>query len=145
MLRTILVLASSLLVLHAEGLTKLEALSMIESGDDDRAVGSAGEVSRYQIMPNVWKSYTSSTAYRNQGVSTKIAQQHLEYLEGYFRKRTGRDPSDFDRYVMWNAGPVYYSKIAFTPRRVHPLIRERANRFVNLREADNSPRVASAR
>ena len=30
------------------------ALSMIESGDKDRAVGPRGEVSRFQIRPELW-------------------------------------------------------------------------------------------
>lgn len=116
------------------GLSELEAISMIESGNDDRAIGGAGEVSRYQIMPRVWRSYTSSRAYQNAEISTRIAQKHLEYLEGVFKSRTGREPTDFDRYVLWNAGPTYYNRIGFARRRVHPVIRERATRFVNLRE-----------
>jgi hypothetical protein len=35
-----------------------EALAMQESGCDDNAVGSAGEVSRYQILPSVWRTVT---------------------------------------------------------------------------------------
>ena len=107
---------------------------MIESGNNDSAIGGAGEVSRYQIMPVVWRSYTQSRAYQNASVSTQIATKHLAYLETFFKERTGREPSDFDRYVLWNAGPVYYSKVGFSQRRVHPTIRERADRFVNLRQ-----------
>ena len=35
---------------------------------------------------------------------------------------------------MWNGGPTYYGKIGFNARRVSPVIRERAERYVNLRE-----------
>jgi len=122
-------------VLSADaGLSRLEAISMIESGDNDRAVGGAGEVSRYQIMPRVWKRYSASTEYANSGLSTRVAEQHLANLESTFQKRTGRQPTDFDRYVLWNAGPVYYARIGFSAERVHPIIRERARRFVNLRQ-----------
>src|SRR5262245_27636363 len=122
-------------VLSAEaGLSKLEAISMIESGNNDRAVGKAGEVSRYQIRPHVWKRYSTSTAYVDTDLSTWVADQHLAYLEGVFRNRTGRLPTDFDRYVLWNAGPTYYARIGFSADRVHPVIRDRAVRFVNLRE-----------
>src|SRR6185503_4148792 len=133
MLRGLLVLALSAITAQA-GLSKLEAISMIESGNNDSAIGGAGEVSRYQIMPVVWRSYTQSRAYQNASVSTQIATKHLAYLETFFKERTGREPSDFDRYVLWNAGPVYYSKVGFSQRRVHPTIRERADRFVNLRQ-----------
>ena len=33
----------------------LAALSQIESGDNDYAVGPQGEVSRYQIEPKIWR------------------------------------------------------------------------------------------
>jgi hypothetical protein len=42
---------------------------------------------------------------------------------------------------MWNAGVSYYKRVGFNERRVHPIIRERAGRFVNLREM---PQQASA-
>lgn len=32
----------------------LAALGQVESGDNDRAIGASGEVSRYQIMPREW-------------------------------------------------------------------------------------------
>lgn len=143
MYKALLLLALTLTSAQA-GLSQLEAISMIESGNNDRAIGGAGEVSRYQIMPRVWRSYTSSRAYQNAEVATRIAQKHLEYLEGVFRSRTGREPTDFDRYVLWNAGPTYYNRIGFSKRRVHPVIGERATRFVNLREMrDPIPSKAS--
>ena len=36
----------------------LSALSMIESGDNDKARGRMGEISRYQCMKHVWKEAT---------------------------------------------------------------------------------------
>src|SRR5437773_12226818 len=47
------------------GLSRLQALSMLETADNDRTIGSAGEVSRYQIMPRTWKQYTQSEDYQN--------------------------------------------------------------------------------
>jgi len=137
MFKGLLILALSALTAHA-GLSKLEALSMIESGNDDWAVGSAGEISRYQIMPRVWRSYTKSRAYQNAVVSRQIAEKHLAYLEEFFETKTGRIPTDFDRYVLWNAGPTYYSRIGFRPEKVHQVIGERARRFVNLRQMNDN-------
>jgi len=119
------------------GLSKLEALSMIESGNNDAAVGSRGEVSRFQIKPNIWREYSSTRAWRDVRISAAVAQEYLAHLENTFRRRAGREPGDFDLYVLWNAGPSYYAKIGFSARRVHPLIRERAQRYVNLREMNN--------
>ena len=114
--------------------SKLEALSLIESGDNDAAVGQAGEVSRYQIKPRIWQEYSISRAYRDASVSARVAAKHLADLEQTFRARAGREPGDFDLYVLWNAGPTYYSKVNFSSKRVNPIIRERAQRYANLRK-----------
>ena len=115
------------------GFSKLEALSLIESGNNDAAVGKLGEVSRYQIRPYIWREYSASRSWRDARVSSQVAENHLKNLEETFVRRAGRAPSDFDVYVLWNAGAAYYAKVGFSPARVHPLIRERAQRFVNLR------------
>lgn len=117
------------------GLTKLEALSLIESGDNDAAIGLVGEVSRYQIRPHLWREYSQNRAYRNPNLAAQVAQKHLASLEAIFRKQTGRAPADFDLYVLWNAGPTYYAKVRFAQNRVSPVIQERARRFVNLRQS----------
>ena len=128
-----------LLLLSAAGaradVSRLEALSQIETGDDDRVIGRAGEVSRYQIKPWIWRQYSDSEAYSNRRISTQVAEQHLTGLAGIFRKCTRREPTDFDLYVLWNAGPTYYNRIGFAKSRVHPVIRERARRYANLHEA----------
>lgn len=115
--------------------SRLEALSQIETGNDDRAVGGAGEVSRYQIKPWIWRQYSDSGAYSNRRISTQVAEQHLAGLAQVFRKCTRREPTDFDLYVLWNAGPTYYSRISFARSRVHPVIGDRARRYANLRQA----------
>jgi hypothetical protein len=116
------------------GLSKLEAISMIETADRDTLVGRAGERSRFQIMPTVWKYYTTSRDYANPQVARTVAERHLSVLEATYRKATGREPSDFDLYVLWNAGPTYYARVGFNPQRVSRIVRERAERYVNLRE-----------
>src|SRR5437016_3439352 len=95
------------------GLSRLEAISMIETGNNDRARGSAGEVSRYQLLPKVWKCYTGSVAYQDPDVSSRVARQHLDYLESWFRIQVGRPATDFELYVLWNAGPSYFARKAF--------------------------------
>ena len=114
------------------GLSRLEALSMIETGDNDAAIGQAGEVSRYQIKPWIWHQYNSSASYRNRGTSKNVAEKHLAVLQTTFRRQTRREPTDFDLYVLWNAGPTYYARLGFRRTRVHQVIRERAQRYANL-------------
>jgi len=121
------------------GVSKLEALSMIESGNNDSAIGRAGEVSRYQIKPWIWRRYSKAASYHNSQVSRTVAESYLAELEETFRKRAGREPDDFDIYILWNAGPTYYGKVGFSKSRVHRIIRERAQRYVNLREKRAEP------
>ncbi len=126
------------------GLSKIDALGMIESGNNDAAVGSSGEVSRYQIKPRIWREYSSSRSWRDVRIAALVAQDYVADLEDTFRKRARREPTNFDLYVLWNAGPAYYAKVGFAAERVHPVIRERAGRFVNLREMRNPQTLAVA-
>jgi len=125
------------------GLSRLEALSMIETGDNDAAIGRAGEVSRYQIRPWIWRQYSPSSSYADRRTSRQVAERHLAVLQTSFRDQTRREPTDFDLYVLWNAGPTYYARIGFSKSRVHPVIRERARRYANLchRPAEAMARV----
>jgi hypothetical protein len=111
----------------------LDAISMIESGNNDHAIGRLGEVSRYQILPHIWRSYTTSRSYADPIQARHVAHRHLEHLETLFRKKAGREPTEFERYVVWNAGVSYYASKGFSRWRVPDVIRERAERFVNLR------------
>ena len=108
------------------------ALGMIESGNDDRGIGPAGEISRFQIHPAVWKVYTASREYQTLEVSLPVARQHWSSLRNYFREKTAREPSDFDMYVLWNTRYGYYARKSFDSSRLPAILRDRAQRFVNL-------------
>jgi len=108
------------------------ALAMIETGNNDHAVGGAGEVSRYQIMPTVWKHYSDSRSYRNPDVALLVARQHWTSQYDYFKEKAGREPTDFDMYVLWNTRYGYYANRGFNRFRLHPVVQDRAQRFSNL-------------
>ncbi len=108
------------------------ALGMIESGNDDRGIGRAGEVSRYQIHPKVWKNYSGSREFENPEVSLQVAHQHWNHLTNYFRAKAGHEPTSFDMYVLWNTRFGYYARKGFHPDRLAGVIRDRAQRFLNL-------------
>lgn len=96
------------------------ALSMLESGDNDRAVGRQGEVSRFQIRPELWPGGNSSEQQDALAAARALMEPRLQE----FAKTHGRPANDFEFYVLWNA-----------PREVdHPskAVTERALRFVNL-------------
>jgi len=108
------------------------ALSMIETGGDDLEIGRAGEVSRYQIMPSVWRHYSDSRSYHDPETSLEVAQQHWSVLYDSFKQQARRKPTDFDMYVLWNTHYGYYAKHGFDPARLNAVVSERAQRFVNL-------------
>jgi len=117
---------------------RLFALGAIETGNNDNEIGRAGEVSRYQIMPSVWKHYSHSSYYDDPQVSRAVAQQHWSSLRASFKKQTGREPDNFDMYVLWNTCYGYYASKGFQPARLDPTVRDRAQRFVNLVERGES-------
>ena len=110
------------------------ALGMIETGNDDREIGCAGEVSRYQIMPVVWRQFSDSQRYRDPAISQQVAQQLWATLYARFKEQAHRKPTDFDMYVLWNTRYGYYSSKGFNPKKLGPTVRDRAQRFVNLVE-----------
>jgi len=101
------------------------ALSQLESGDNDYAVGTAGEVSRYQIRREVWKRYACSTAnWKNPVDSLAVAQGVMNNRCAEFERSFGRQPNDFEFYVLWNA-PAQIQKPCGA-------VRKRAARFCRL-------------
>lgn len=108
------------------------ALGMIETGNNDDEIGGAGEVSRYQIMPSVWKHYSRSSHYQNPAISLAVAKSHWNQLYTRFKQQARREPTDFDMYVLWNTRYGYYASRNFNPARLSAVVRDRAQRFVNL-------------
>jgi hypothetical protein len=108
-----------------QGMDRWAALSQLESGDDDSAIGSAGEVSRYQVRPQLWERYALpkmnwQTAADALKVAQKIMQDRCAAFENTFR----RQPTDLEFYILWNA-PSQVS----APTKA---IQKRAERFCNL-------------
>jgi hypothetical protein len=114
------------LVSSANAMNRWAALSMIESGDDDQAIGSVGEVSRFQIRPNLWPGGDPVNAH----LALSVAQNIMHDRMAKFKQTHGRAPTDFEFYVLWNA-----------PQEVnHParVVAKRAQRFANLVESGHN-------
>jgi len=117
-------------VLHTAAMDRWVALSMIESGDNDYAVGTCGEISRYQIKPEFWPGGDPSDAHAALATARQIMSERVEAFE----RAHNRAPSDYEFYILWNApGQVDH------PRTV---VRERARRFENLIQKSDSPQYA---
>ncbi len=117
----ILIVGGCLLsAMNSPAMDRWSALSMIESGDDDRAVGSRGEISRFQIRPELWPGGNSQNVQDALAAAREVMKPRLQAFE----KAHGRPASDFEFYVLWNAPwDVDHPRKAVT---------ERARRFANL-------------
>jgi hypothetical protein len=116
----IVLVAVCAMVCSARAMDRWAALSMIESGDDDSAIGSLGEVSRFQIRPYLWPGGNPLNA----GVALDAAQKIMRPRVARFEHTHNRVPTNFEFYVLWNA-----------PQEVdHPCraVAKRAQRFANL-------------
>ncbi|HTX22085.1 MAG TPA: hypothetical protein VMD27_09560 [Candidatus Aquilonibacter sp.] len=108
------------LTASAQAMDRWTALAMLESGRNDRSIGRAGEVSRYQIRPEFWPGGNPVDS----RVALANARRIMAERVAAFEQSHGRAPNDFEFYVLWNA-PAQIN---------HPdrAVAERAQRFVNL-------------
>ena len=120
-LRALMVLVAVCALLpSARAMDRWSALSMLESGNDDSAIGTRGEISRYQIRPYLWPGGNP----HNAGLALGVAQTIMKPRIARFEQTHHRAPTDFEFYVLWNA-----------PQQVnHPYraVAKRAERFANL-------------
>jgi len=124
---------------EATALPLRESLGMFESGAAlpqrcaaDKMRGTHGEVSRFQIMPSVWRQYSQSRDYDNPEVAWDVAQRVLQDRTRWFRTANGREPDPAELYLMWNK-PGHFEAAGFDVKRVKSLFQQRAQRFANLR------------
>ena len=115
------------------GMDRFAALSMLETGDNDQAVGSAGEISRFQVMKVEWQSVTNSANYCDcetaRAVMVKIMNKRVNAFQSHF----GRSPTDFEFYALWNA-PSQAMEGRITSK-----VAARCQRFANLCARDRKP------
>lgn len=85
----------------------LAALSSVESSNNDLAVGAAGEVSRYQISPLVWRAYAQPNENPTNANHAKIVA--LRYINSELTNRLSDHFDEHDQVrtlaAMWNYGP----------------------------------------
>ncbi len=116
----------TLICLAAPAMDRWLALAMIESGEDDRAVGRDGEVSRFQIRSELWPGGDPRNAKDALVAAQKIMQPRLEE----FQKNHSRAATDFEFYMLWNA-PAQIDHPSST-------VAERARRFSDLVQVESN-------
>jgi hypothetical protein len=122
------------------GMDRMTALSMIETGHNDRMVGRAGEISRYQILKNEWRAVTKSRHYTNPTIARTVATRILDNRLERFQAIYEREPTDFEFYALWNAPSQVLRG------RVSSRVAERCHRFANLCGLSREPvRTVQAR
>jgi hypothetical protein len=115
--------------LKVQAMDRWSALSQIETRDNDNVVGAAGEISRYQVKPTLWRRYARLDAdYKNPAEALVTAQQIMKERCSRFERSNSRPPSDFEFYVLWNA-PAQIN-------RPGKAVSERAVRFCHLVSRD---------
>jgi hypothetical protein len=112
------------------GMDRIAALSMLESGDDDQAVGRAGEISRYQIRKTEWRNVTNSANYADSETAKSVVLLIMERRIQTFQSQFKRMPSDFEFYGLWNA-PAQIMQ-----RQISAAVADRCQRFANLCDRD---------
>ena len=120
----------------------LDSLAAIESGGEDRAIGRAGEVSRYQIMPGLWRRTLRENGWHGSPHDPKLARRvALKILESrirHFAEVMHRWPGPEEIYALWNA-PGLLAVRGWRWQRLPAKIRARCIRFVNLYSASWLP------
>lgn len=115
-----------------------ESLAMIETGATtttrgkwDHTRGSSGEVSRFQIMPDVWRRYTKSSSWTNPDIAWTVAQKIISDRVDNFKAKVGREPDPLELYLLWNK-PGHFAKHGYKFYLVDRPYLLRARRFANL-------------
>ena len=111
--------------LQIQAMDRWSALSQLESGDNDFVVGSAGEISRYQMKPEVWRRYAPADAdWTNPTNALSVAMAAMRDRCTAFERAVRRPPTDSEFYILWNApGQI---------QRPGKAVLGRAERFCNL-------------
>lgn len=130
----------SLMVLStfcASGMDRLDALSQIESRDNDRAVGSHHEVSRYQILPAFWprawarnQQVGSSRNPTDPAAARMVVNSIMQARCRVFASRYHRAPDDFEFYMLWHRPACYIGRPIL--RRITAVEADRGRRFAIL-------------
>lgn len=118
-------LLCSLTQLPVQAMSRWAALSQLESGNNDGAVGAVGEISRYQIRPEIWVRYALPYAdWQAPAEALVVAKKVMQDRCADFRRRFHKSPNDFEFYLLWNA-PAQV-------QRPSSVVRQRAERFCRL-------------
>jgi hypothetical protein len=116
--------------LCSSGMGRLDALSQIESHNNDHAIGRQREVSRYQILPAFWEQ--AKVVWRPTDAATAriVVNWIMRARCRSFEARYHRVPDDFEYYILWHRPACLIGRPAL--RHITSAEIDRGRRFANL-------------
>lgn len=108
----------------------LNALAIIESGGNMKAVGARGERTAWQIMDKTWVCYAKKGERRNSTADAFNVAARI-YAHNYIRfvQATHNRPTHTDVYAMWNLGFAGYKRRGFQIERCPAITIKAAQRY----------------
>jgi hypothetical protein len=131
------------LVLTAVGaaaMDRFDALSQIESRNNDLAIGRHQEISRYQILPAYWRQAVAwkDPATQLQPTDPAAARRVVNWIMQErcraFVARYHRQPTDFEYYILWHRPACFVGRSV--PRPITTAELDRGQRFASLCQSD---------
>jgi hypothetical protein len=112
---------------------RLDALSQIESHNNDRAIGPQKEVSRYQILPAFWEAANVVWRPRDAATARVVVNWIMQGRCQVFEARYHRAPNDFEYYILWHRPACLIGRPV--PRHLTLAETDRGRRFASLCES----------
>ena len=99
----------------ASDATFLEAIAMVESGQNRKAIGKAGERGMYQVGKAAWDDANERlkaeghhhfqwSKWRDATAQDMIAASHLRWIRANFHRIGMTDPTPEQMALVWNVG-----------------------------------------
>jgi len=99
----------------ASDATLLESIAMVESGQNRKAIGKAGERGMYQVGRDAWKDAEERlkaeghyrfpwSKWRDATAQDMVAASHLRWIRANFVRVGKPDPTPEQIAVVWNLG-----------------------------------------
>jgi hypothetical protein len=99
----------------ASDATLLESIAQVESGQNRKAIGAAGERGMYQVGRDAWKDAEERlkveghyrfpwSKWRDATAQDMIAASHLRWIRANFKRVGKPDPTPEQIAVVWNLG-----------------------------------------
>jgi len=99
----------------ASDATFLEAIAQVESGQNRKAIGKAGERGMYQVGRDAWKDaevrlkaeghyHFPWSKWRDATAQDMVAACHLRWIRSNFKRVGKPDPTPEQIAVVWNLG-----------------------------------------